>query len=143
MEHLEIIQQKNALYLNNMLPLCAQYDGFVVDLWGVIHNGRELFPGVKDCLTYLHEQNKTVVFLTNSPRRSHNIVNLLSSMGIEKDLYKSIFSSGDLLYKDLLSCSEETLKNQQPRCLCIDELNDHVYNITGHEVQFIIKPMNE
>ena len=25
----------------------------------------------------------------------------------------------------------------------IDELNDHVYNITGYEVQFIIKPMNE
>lgn len=127
MKHIETAQQKSALYLNNILPLCAQYDGFVVDLWGVIHNGRELFAGVKDCLTYLHEQNKSVVFLTNSPRRSHNIVSLLEALGIERNLYKTIFSSGDLLYQDLLSCSEETLKNQKPRCLCIDELNDHSF----------------
>ncbi|MBY0281831.1 MAG: TIGR01459 family HAD-type hydrolase [Alphaproteobacteria bacterium] len=127
MKHLETAQQKNALYLDTLLPLCAQYDGFVVDLWGVIHNGRELFPGVKDGLTYLHEQNKTVVFLTNSPRRSYNIVHLLDAMGVEKNLYKAIFSSGDLLHKDLLSSTEENLKNLQPRCLCIDELNDHTF----------------
>lgn len=127
MKNIETANTKNALYLNNLLPLCAQYDGFLVDLWGVIHNGRELLSGVRDSLFYLHEQKKNVVFLTNSPRRSHNIIGLLSAFGIERNLYKEIFSSGDLLYRDLLACSAGVLKNLKPRCLCIDELSDHSF----------------
>jgi len=124
MENLEVLPQKNAFYLGGMIPLCARYDGFIVDLWGVIHDGKDLFPGVKECLTYLHEQGKSVVFLTNSPRLSYNIGGLLDSFGIEDFLYTSIVSSGDLVYEDLLSFSDDSLENIKPKCFCIDELSD-------------------
>ena len=31
-------------------PLAARYDGFILDLWGVIHDGVKPYPGAADCL---------------------------------------------------------------------------------------------
>ena len=33
--------------------LAQNYDGFIVDLWGVVHDGIKTYPGVIDCLTQL------------------------------------------------------------------------------------------
>jgi len=50
--------------------LAARYDGFIVDLWGVVHNGVRPYPGVLDCLGRLRAAGKPVVFLSNAPRRA-------------------------------------------------------------------------
>ena len=44
-----------------------QYDLFFIDLWGVIHNGIELYQESIDVLEKLSEKNKEFVLLTNAP----------------------------------------------------------------------------
>ena len=44
------------------------YDLFFIDLWGVIHNGIELYKDAVDVLEKLSEAKKDYVLLTNAPR---------------------------------------------------------------------------
>jgi HAD superfamily hydrolase (TIGR01459 family) len=87
--------------------LAENYDGFIVDIWGVVHNGVQLFPGVLDCLTRLRAAGKKVVFLTNAPRRTHGITQTLAHMGVTPDLYTGIMSSGEAVYQGLRDRTDE------------------------------------
>ncbi len=78
--------------------LAQNYDGFIVDLWGVVHDGVKPYPGVLDCLTRLRDAGKTVVFLSNAPRRPASIAATLGAMGIAPSLYTGIMSSGEAVY---------------------------------------------
>jgi HAD superfamily hydrolase (TIGR01459 family) len=78
--------------------LAENYDGFIVDLWGVIHDGLKTYPGVVDCLTALRDAKKPVVFLSNAPRRAAAIGRALTHMGVPPDLYTGIMSSGEAVH---------------------------------------------
>jgi HAD superfamily hydrolase (TIGR01459 family) len=87
--------------------LATQYDGFIVDLWGVVHNGVAPYPGVLDCLGRLAAAGKPVVFLSNAPRRAASVGRALAAMGIPGELYTGIMSSGEAVYAALRDRSDE------------------------------------
>jgi len=87
--------------------LAAEYDGFIVDLWGVVHNGVTPYPGVVDCLERLRAAGKPVVFLSNAPRRPMGIAAALTGMGIPPELYTGIMSSGEAVHLALRDRSDE------------------------------------
>ena len=57
------------------------YDLFFVDLWGVVHNGIELYKDSTNVLEKLLEKNKDLVLLTNAPRPNNDVKNFLKKMG--------------------------------------------------------------
>lgn len=79
-------------------PLAARYDGFILDLWGVIHDGVSPYPGAVDCLRRLREAGKPVVLLSNAPRRAHVAAEAMRGMGIAEDLYTGIVTSGEVTH---------------------------------------------
>jgi HAD superfamily hydrolase (TIGR01459 family) len=93
--------------MSGFSALAARYDGFIVDLWGVVHNGVTPYPGVLDCLARLRDAGKPVVFLSNAPRRPPGIVAALSGMGIAPALYSGIMSSGEAVYLALRDRTDE------------------------------------
>jgi HAD superfamily hydrolase (TIGR01459 family) len=78
--------------------LAEKYDGFIVDLWGVVHDGIKTYPGVVDCLARLKGAGKRVVFLSNAPRRAAAIGRALGYMGVGSELYDGIMSSGEAVF---------------------------------------------
>lgn len=76
-------------------PLAAQYDGFIVDLWGVIHDGAAPYAGAAECLRALRDAGKRVVLLSNAPRRAARVVRQLEAMGIGGDCYAGVMTSGE------------------------------------------------
>ncbi|MCS6932035.1 MAG: TIGR01459 family HAD-type hydrolase [Acetobacteraceae bacterium] len=82
--------------LSGLSEIAPDYDGFILDLWGVVHDGRAPFPGTLPVLRALKAAGKPVVFLTNAPRRAHVIEAQLSAMGIPRDLYAAVVSSGEV-----------------------------------------------
>jgi HAD superfamily hydrolase (TIGR01459 family) len=87
--------------LDGIAPLADRYDGFVFDLWGVVHDGRKPYPGVAHALGELRARGKGVVFLSNAPRRSHVVERLLTSMGLDRTLWDAIVTSGELAWRAL------------------------------------------
>lgn len=51
------------------MPLADRFDGFLVDLDGVVWIGREPVPGSAETLRALRESGKRIVFVTNNPGR--------------------------------------------------------------------------
>ena len=78
------------------------YNIFFFDLYGVIHNGVHLFPNILNILRNLKKLNKIVVFISNAPRKSIKIKKFLKSIGLRKNLYFDVVSSGDITYEEYL-----------------------------------------
>jgi HAD superfamily hydrolase (TIGR01459 family) len=85
--------------LDGIAPVADRYDGFVLDLWGVVHDGQRPYPGVPETLAELKKRGKRVVFLTNAPRRSWAVQILLDRMGLDRALYDGVMSSGEIAWR--------------------------------------------
>lgn len=87
--------------LDGIAPLADRYDGYVLDLWGVVHDGKRIYPGVAEALGELKARGKRVVFLTNAPRRAWFVGTMLDRMGLDRALYDGIMSSGEIAWRML------------------------------------------
>ncbi len=85
--------------INGLSELAPRYDGFLLDLWGVVHDGSHLYPGVHDVLVKLHDAGKKIIFVSNAPRRSKKVEAVLTQLGVEPSLYIEAISSGELGYR--------------------------------------------
>ena len=88
-------------HLGGFAPLASRYDGFILDLWGVIHDGVRPYPGAVDCLARLGAAGKRRALLSNGPRRSHVIQAAMRAMGIADSLYDAILTSGEATWMAL------------------------------------------
>jgi HAD superfamily hydrolase (TIGR01459 family) len=85
--------------LEGIAPLAQHYDGFILDLWGVLHDGRHPMPGAVEALERLREAGKRIVILSNAPRRADSVVLRITEIGIEPTLYDGLFSSGEAAWQ--------------------------------------------
>ncbi len=69
------------------------YDGFIVDLWGVVHDGVRPYPAALDTLARLAP--RPVLLLSNAPRRAASARNMLRRMGVPDALTTTILTSGE------------------------------------------------
>lgn len=70
-----------------------------MDLWGVVHDGSHLYPGVHDALTHIKKAGKKIIMLSNAPRRAHVVAKRLNELGVENALYDGVMSSGEASYE--------------------------------------------
>jgi HAD superfamily hydrolase (TIGR01459 family) len=78
--------------LRDMLP---RYDGFLIDLWGVMHDGVTAFPEAVRFVQAARAAGKPVGFLSNSSSRAAVVAAQLHSMGITD--YTTLITSGELV----------------------------------------------
>ena len=66
--------------LNHLEDIYEKYDTFIIDLWGVMHNGVTLNSSAIEAVDKLKKNSKKIVFLSNAPRPSSNVINFLLKM---------------------------------------------------------------
>lgn len=81
--------------LPGLAPLAGRYDGFILDLWGVLHDGQHPMPGAPEALTQLRAAGKRIVILSNAPRRAPAVIRRITEIGIAPGLYDALLSSGE------------------------------------------------
>ncbi len=85
-------------FLTGFAPLAGRFDGLILDLWGVVHDGVRPYPGAVDCLARLRDAGKRVVMLSNAPRRAAPAQAAMRRMGIHDALYTGIMTSGEAVH---------------------------------------------
>jgi HAD superfamily hydrolase (TIGR01459 family) len=115
--------------LSGITPLIDQYDGWIIDLWGTMHDGIALFPGSVDALRSLRAAGKRVVFLSNAPRPANIVHEQLRNMGITDDLHDGVMTSGEVTRRLLLDRDKIELREQHP---WLSTLGDQVLHIGGN-----------
>jgi HAD superfamily hydrolase (TIGR01459 family) len=104
--------------------LAPRYDGLILDLWGVVHDGVAPLPGVLECLRTLIEVGKRVVLLSNAPRRSSDVVDRISRIGVPPGLYHHVMSSGEEAWQYLARRDDPFYARLGRRCLHIGSERD-------------------
>ena len=87
--------------LNHLAEIYNSYDTFIIDLWGVVHNGIRLNLKAIEAIENLIKNKKKVVFLTNAPRPCSVVKKYLLNLGMGEGLLKNIMSSGEASMKAL------------------------------------------
>jgi HAD superfamily hydrolase (TIGR01459 family) len=90
-------------HLSGFSALADRYSGFVLDLWGVIHDGVNAFPHAVDTLIRLKAAGKRTLLLSNAPRTNDAVRVMMRRMGIEDSLYSGILTSGEAVRRALRS----------------------------------------
>jgi HAD superfamily hydrolase (TIGR01459 family) len=88
-------------HLDGLASLAGHYDGFILDLWGVVHDGVKLYPHARKTICRLRERGKRIVMLSNAPRRAFVVGQALTALGIEPDLYDGVMTSGESVWEAL------------------------------------------
>ena len=81
--------------LNHLADIYKKYDTFVIDLWGVIHNGVNLNPKAIQAIEQLENNSKKIVFLSNAPRPSSKVIGFLIKMNMDKKYLSNVMTSGE------------------------------------------------
>lgn len=88
-------------HIRGLSEIFAPYDGFILDLWGVVHDGVSPLPGAIPALEALTKARKKIWLLSNAPRRSYTVVERLTEMGIGAHLYDGVLTSGEASWQAL------------------------------------------
>ena len=87
--------------IESIAPIGSSYAAWLVDIWGVMHNGVRAFPPAVEATRRYRGQGGIVILLSNSPRPSEPLQRQLHSLGVTDDSYDATVSSGDLTRHEL------------------------------------------
>ncbi len=113
-------------HIQGIEDISSSYSTFLLDMWGVMHNGSETYDGVINTIQQLRKQNKKLIILSNSSKRIDNSIKMLTKLGFDpQNDFHQIITSGDVSYRMLsgdttLKCStwnvlQELIKNDSKK----------------------------
>lgn len=88
--------------IGSLADLSAAYTAILCDVWGVVHNGEWHFPAAAEALATARAMKMPVVLITNSPRRSADVVTQMNAIGVPAAAYDRVVTSGDVT-RDLIA----------------------------------------
>ncbi|MGN6549208.1 MAG: TIGR01459 family HAD-type hydrolase [Pararhizobium sp.] len=80
----------------HLADITADYDVILSDVWGVVHNGVSSFPQACAALAAARAAGKTVILITNSPRPWKSVAEQLDAIGVPRESFDRIVTSGDV-----------------------------------------------
>jgi len=90
-------------HISGLSQLADQYDAFVLDIFGLLHNGVELYSGTQDCLKNLKAAGKKLCLVSNTPRLPENVQDDLEHKGLPRDAYDCVVTAGLSARHDLVN----------------------------------------
>jgi HAD superfamily hydrolase (TIGR01459 family) len=81
--------------LSGLHSLADRYDVLLSDVWGVIHNGAESFEVPCAALARWRAEVGPVVLISNSPRPSPIVHEQLDGLGVPRESWTELVTSGD------------------------------------------------
>lgn len=129
----------NTKFCEGISDISDSYAGFIIDQWGVLHDGEKIYDGVLECLEQLKERGKYVIILSNSGKRAEQNKERLEKLGISSDLYNDIITSGEVTWQGLNDQEEGYFKGIGNKCIVISRGGDRSI-VEGLDVEVVENP---
>ena len=132
-----------------------EYDVFFIDIWGVLHDGLNLFQNSVEVLEKLEKNKKKYVLLTNAPRPNLTVIQYLKKIGLDEKKAQQVYTSGQAALDQLKTMNSKSFFHIGPprdfdlfktfekykvenidNCnflLCTGLFDDHVSDLTFYE----------
>ncbi|NBX66994.1 MAG: TIGR01459 family HAD-type hydrolase [Proteobacteria bacterium] len=104
--------------------LCDSYTGYIIDQWGVLHDGNRPYEGVIEALTELKNRKKQIIVLSNSGKRAEDNAKRLQTIGFDMGLFDHIITSGELTWLGLKNRTAGVFEGLGDKCYLISRAGD-------------------
>ena len=84
--------------IERLSALADSFDLFMIDQFGVLHDGVSPYPGAIECLASLKASGKGVVLLSNSGKRAAANIARLADLGFSHELFDHVVTSGEVAW---------------------------------------------
>ena len=84
--------------ISNILPF---YDVFILDQWGVMHDGNFGYEHAIKSVEKLIKENKKLIIISNSSKRKMSSINRLKSLGFDKKHFIEVMTSGEMIWQEI------------------------------------------
>lgn len=122
-------------FCEGVSDISDSYMGFIIDQWGVLHDGEDLFPGAADCLKELKERKKTILILSNSDERAEENKAKLKKMGLGPSLYNTIVTPAEVIWEGFNTRKDGAFEKLGKRCYVFGRRGqEQVYKDSGIEI---------
>jgi HAD superfamily hydrolase (TIGR01459 family) len=106
--------------LSGLAGIAADRKAWFCDVWGVLHDGLKPFQTAIDACRAFIRSGGEVVLVSNSPRTSAPVAAHLTNVGVPRDCYSSLVTSGDVTRRFVESYAAEPMFHLGPdrdKCL--------------------------
>jgi HAD superfamily hydrolase (TIGR01459 family) len=91
--------------LGGLGEIARAYDALLCDVWGVVHDGREVRRPAVDALKRFRMAQGPVILLSNAPRPIEDLAEQFARLGVPEDCYDAVLTSGVLARVELARCA--------------------------------------
>lgn len=81
--------------MNFVDALPDNYRTILCDIWGVVHDGVDLYPGAADRLLQWEGEGRRIILITNAPRTAEAVEQQLARIGLPRGAWHGISTSGE------------------------------------------------
>ena len=125
-------------FCQGISDISDSYNAFIIDQWGVLHNGEKPYEDVIDTLKELKRRGKYLMILSNSGKRADYTAERLKKLGITSAMYDQIVTSGEMTWEGIKDQKEGFFKNLGERCYIINKDGDTSI-IDGLDIEVVDK----
>ena len=112
--------------INGLSEIIDHYSAFLVDQFGVLHDGQRPYPMAAFCLRAMRDAGREVLVLSNSGRRAGHNIDRLQRLGFAADLISGVVTSGEVAWR-VLAARPDAHSPSGNRCLLITEHADQSF----------------
>jgi len=87
--------------IDHLRDIISRYGTLLVDVYGVLHDGGDIFPHATEAMREARRQGATIIILTNSTDRADVVAARLADRGFGPDCFNHVVSSGELTWRYL------------------------------------------
>jgi HAD superfamily hydrolase (TIGR01459 family) len=110
--------------ISGLGAIADRFDHVLLDQWGTLHRGRTISPAAYDCVTKLRDAGKRVLALSNSGKRADANEQRLAALGLPREIYDGVLSSGEVTWSGLHARDRAPFKDLGQACFLITRDND-------------------
>ncbi|RJT42607.1 TIGR01459 family HAD-type hydrolase [Mesorhizobium waimense] len=115
---------KRPTHVDGIGALAERYDLFLLDQFGVLHDGQQPYPGAVEALSALKRAGKTVVLISNSGKRAEPNERRLLKLGFEAGSWDHFVSSGEVAWRAFHAMAATGELRPGTKCLLISRDGD-------------------
>ncbi len=95
--------------ISGISEIIDKYDIFILDQWGVIHDGKKGYTLAIECVQQLVKQNKKLIIISNSSKRKSETITRLPKLGFKENQFIEVMTSGEMVWNYLKNKTELNL----------------------------------
>ena len=86
------------IFLNSISEIINKYENYIIDQWGVMHNGVIGYKHAIETINFLKKKNKNLFIISNSSKRQKSSKEKLPKLGFDEKSFIKILTSGEMIW---------------------------------------------